>query len=103
MKFKIEGTPLICAGDNVTLSAVTTGEAVKTYAWSNGEAKKEIEVAVNEETEFSVTIEDVNGCTANNSYTVATKPYPELTYNAPKHICIGDRNRNSSLFQFVER
>lgn len=88
---KIEGTPLICAGDNVTLSAVTTGEAVKTYAWSNGEAKKEIEVAVNEETVFSVTIEDVNGCTANNSYTVATKPYPELTYNAPKHICIGDQ------------
>ena len=87
---EIEGTPLICAGDNVTLSANTTGNAIKTFVWSNGAADSEIEVAVKENTQFKVEVEDVNGCKAETTYNVETKPYPELTYTAPNHICIGN-------------
>lgn len=86
----IEGNSLICAGDNVELEAITTGNAIKSYSWNNGEAEKKIDVSVKEDSEFAVHVEDVNGCTAKTTYTVATKPYPELTYNAPKHICIGE-------------
>lgn len=68
----------ICNGDNIDLTAATTGgTGTKTYAWTgSSETDNSINVAPTTNTTYSVTVTDANNCTATKDF--------ELTVNDPQ-------------------
>ncbi|PSJ76097.1 hypothetical protein C7N43_15585 [Sphingobacteriales bacterium UPWRP_1] len=82
----ITGDDEICAGNITTLNA-TSGFA--SYAWSDGQSTKNVDVAPNVTTTYIVTVTDDNGCTGTASHTVATIPSPDITITGPSGVCLG--------------
>jgi type IX secretion system substrate protein len=66
----------ITQGDSTTLSA--TGGI--TYAWSSGGSTENITVSPTSTTTYTVTVTDVNGCTASDSVTVNVQPICTSVY-----------------------
>ncbi|MBK9255211.1 MAG: carboxypeptidase regulatory-like domain-containing protein [Saprospiraceae bacterium] len=82
----------ICNGEStLILAAASGGTPGYTYTWSdglgNGASKT---VAPNTNRTYSVTVTDVNGCTASTSVTVIVNQRPTVTASAvPNSVCDG--------------
>lgn len=84
----ITGDFQICAGDSTILTAEAGSYS---YAWSTGDTTQNIVVKPSGTTEYSLTITDGNGCTADALATVSVVPIPtapEAGSNSP--IFAGD-------------
>ncbi len=86
----IIGTPSICSGESVTLTA--TGGV--SFLWKNIEGaertKDKITVKPTQTTTYECEITDANGCTATAEYEVTVNPLPKAEIQAAKvKICRG--------------
>jgi hypothetical protein len=84
---QINGIPDICLGDSTILTAAP---GFVLYNWSTGESTASIEVF--QSGIYTVTVEDVLGCTAVDSFIVSNYPVPAvvLTSASSPGICLGD-------------
>lgn len=62
IEIKLSGQPKICAGESLSLNAITTNN---NYLWSTGETTKNISVSKSGDYRISLKSEDVYGCIAN--------------------------------------
>lgn len=77
--------PFICKGDTIRLTA-TGGEV---YSWDNNAGNtSEVEVSPDQETIYTVTVRDENGCVASDQVTVQV--YPLLRAGDDQYVCDGD-------------
>ena len=72
----ITGIDTICFGNETELTVVIEGEEVESIAWSTEDEDNVITVAPVADSIFTVTIEDVNGCTTTASDTVIVNALP---------------------------
>lgn len=82
----LSGDTSICEGDSILLYA--SGGAY--YSWSQGSTTPTITVNPQVTQNFSVTISDTNGCTANGSVQVVVDTLPIVQTTPDSHICFGD-------------
>ncbi|MFK7924848.1 MAG: PKD domain-containing protein [Bacteroidia bacterium] len=75
----------ICAGNNLVLDG---GMSAMTYSWSNGASTQTI--SVNSSGTYFVNIADANGCTAEDSITIAVNPNPVVNIGPDLSGCQGD-------------
>ena len=75
----------ICPGDSALLDA---GPGFVSYVWSNG-ASGQFQF-VNAAGVYSVTVTDVNGCTANDAVTVGLFSNPTVNLGPNTNICVGN-------------
>ncbi len=81
----------ICAGGTVLLSAnATGGSAPYSYNWSNnlgtGQTKS---INPSMSSNYTVTVTDLNGCTAVDEVYIKVNPTPGLTLGLDRYICAG--------------
>ena len=76
----------ICVGESVTLSA----NGGTSYAWSNGSTTASISVSPTADSTFSVTVNNSNSCSSEDSVRVTVRPSPRFTLSNDTSICIGD-------------
>lgn len=81
----ISGSTELCNAASGQLSATAGFE---NYNWSNGENTAEINVS--QTGTYSVTITDINGCTATASQTVSESPPPQPEVVGPSGFCEGE-------------
>ena len=71
---KVDGSPTICAGHCVDITAQPSqGQAPFTYRWSTGSTDKTVMVCPSSSTTYSVTVTDANGCTGEDQVTIETE------------------------------
>jgi hypothetical protein len=76
------GPTTFCLGDSVTLTAGSSNS----YLWSNGSTTQSITVESSENN--SVTVTDINGCSATSAVTIVTvNPQPDLLITNPDATC----------------
>lgn len=76
------GSTSVCAGSSVTLTA----SAASAYLWSTGATTRSI--STNTSLNASVTVTDVNGCSASSAETrVTVDPLPVLVVTDPAAVC----------------
>ncbi len=81
-------TPTICLGDQVILSASSSGTGAA-YMWNNGNTTSAINVSPQATTLFSVTATDGNGCKDSAFVTVQVNAIPNVNFSAmPLEGCI---------------
>ena len=76
----------ICKGDKAMLQA--GGSA--TFSWSTGEKTAAITVAPVTTTAYTVTVTNVEGCSATDVVTVLVNSLPTVDISGNKQICLGD-------------
>ncbi len=81
----ISGDTEICIGDNTTLTA--SGGSV--YIWNTGDTTASINVAPSINTNYSVTVTNINGCNDSANVTVIVNPLPIVTITGDPEICKG--------------
>lgn len=81
----IANPPTVCMGSSTNITA----NGANTYLWSNGQTTQTINPIINQQTTFSVTGTNMNGCSNSNSITINTYPLPNVTVNN-QTICLGD-------------
>jgi hypothetical protein len=81
------GPTTFCAGGTVTLTA----SSASSYAWSSGATTQSIDVSASGA--YSVTVTDVNGCSATSASTSVVvnpnPPAPTITTGGPTTFCAG--------------
>ncbi|MBM2815084.1 MAG: hypothetical protein HW421_1846 [Ignavibacteria bacterium] len=82
----ILGTTTFCDGDSVILIAKPFG-AVTKYKWSTGDSTYSIKVK--KAGEYSVEIENANGCKAKGTIQITTLPLPQVSISQLKPLCKG--------------
>ncbi|MCB9309919.1 MAG: DUF11 domain-containing protein [Lewinellaceae bacterium] len=82
----VSGNKTICVGSSTTLTAA--GGA--SYVWSNGGTTASITVSPTQNTTYTVTATDVNGCTGTTSATVTINPQPNVLISGSNVICINE-------------
>lgn len=85
----------VCAGNNVILDAGNPGS---TYRWSNNATSRTINVA--NSGFYAVTVTNTNGCTNNDSKTVAVHGFPNVNLGPDKLGCTGDTFNLQSLVNY---
>jgi len=81
------GPASFCDGDSVQLS----GPSANSYAWSNGETSQSVNI--NQSGNYSLTIQDNNGCSATSApftVTVNPNPSPVISTGGASGICPND-------------
>ena len=81
---------IICEGETVELEANTSETDIE---WSTGETDDIIEVGPGD---YSVTVTDDNGCTAENMITITSVPEPIVTITADPEVICGDETSTLS-------
>ncbi|NRB51167.1 MAG: hypothetical protein HRU41_26080, partial [Saprospiraceae bacterium] len=80
----------ICLGESTTLVAEASGGTGElTITWSTGSNATSITVAPDENTLYSVTVEDENGCKTTKEITVTVNPVPTVSVPDDQSICDG--------------
>ncbi|MDD3877824.1 MAG: PKD domain-containing protein [Bacteroidales bacterium] len=77
---------VVCAGQAVTFSA--SGGA--TYLWSNGDNSQSINVTPTNSITYTVTVTDVNNCSATDDVAVTVNPVPIAVAGNDAAYCIGN-------------
>ncbi len=75
----------ICSGANITLNA----SGGISYAWNIGDLTSSISVAPITTTSYTVTVTDINGCSASDDVTVLVNPIPIVNAGQDQTICQG--------------
>ncbi|MFM2135914.1 MAG: hypothetical protein RL021_1314, partial [Bacteroidota bacterium] len=86
------GSPVLCIGQQVTLTAsVVGGTQPYTYTWNTGAGGDSITVSPGSSTSYTVAVTDANGCTA-EPQVIPVQVYPPLQVQALPlpSICGGD-------------
>jgi gliding motility-associated-like protein len=88
---------LTCHGNNDASleSIVSGGTPAYSYVWSNGattENLKNIPAGT-----YSITVNDMNGCTIISERTIEELPAPQLKVTAVDPVCFGDKNGRFAL------
>ncbi len=83
----ITGDNSICEGSEAELSVSSSFPKI---LWSTGEIKPVIRHIINDNTDFSVTVTDINGCTASDAISVAVNPVPVGQLPDTTNVCQGD-------------
>jgi gliding motility-associated-like protein len=86
----ITGPPYVCWGDTVQLNA---GSGYHSYHWSTNINTQIINLTSGGN--YTVTVSDTNGCTANSSYVLVQKYGPALQISSSNEIC--NRNDGSAV------
>ncbi|HLO52977.1 MAG TPA: Ig-like domain-containing protein [Saprospiraceae bacterium] len=81
----VSGVNEICAGASTTLTA----SGGTSYVWSNAATTASISVTPAATTTYTVTVTNIQGCTATSSYSVNVKSIPTITINKVDHPCGG--------------
>ena len=89
----ITGNASFCEG---TTSALSTNIPFSIYRWSTGQFTQSINVAA--ASTYSVTVQDINGCTATNQITITSAVSPKPIIIGKNSICAGD----TSLLSLTE-
>ncbi|MFZ4543258.1 MAG: T9SS type B sorting domain-containing protein, partial [Saprospiraceae bacterium] len=89
----ILGNASFCEGGSTALSTNTT---FSSYRWNTNQTSQSIVISA--PGTYSVSIQDNNGCTAENQITVSTVPSPKPAIIGKNSICSGD----SSLLSLTE-
>ncbi len=85
----ITGTPLICQGQTISLSASSYFDPYE-FTWQPGNVANDvIQVSPSETTTYSVTGLSDEGCESSATYTVEVVD-PKITITGPSEICPGD-------------
>ena len=80
----------ICSGQNVNVSVTASGgTAPYTYLWSNAATTAAITDTPTNNTTYSVTVTDANGCTATGSVTITVNQVPTASISGPTTLCVG--------------
>jgi gliding motility-associated-like protein len=90
----ISSSTVVCAGDGVDLTALVSGGVGTTYLynWSNGVtvSSQSVTPTILPFTNYSLTVQDLNGCIKTSSITIGVNPLPSLTVTpANQTICAG--------------
>lgn len=80
----ISGNTSFCQGQTTTLTA----NGGNSYLWSNGNTNNSI--SVSQSGVYTVTVTNVEGCTASESVTVTVNPLPTITISGSSSFCQGD-------------
>ncbi len=80
---QIEGNMLVCSGEMTTLTVL---EPFAAYLWSDGTSTQTASAAAGV---YSVTVTDSNGCSDNDSITVAEWPPVEALWEVASPLCHG--------------
>ncbi len=79
---------ILCAGESTTLTANPAGgTGPYTYVWSNGHDSQQVSVSPAVTTDYTVTITDINGCTAQETITVIVHPTPHVSISKNNATC----------------
>jgi len=79
---ELEGDPLLCAGDDVTVTTVAQGgNGVLSFVWSPVGSGDTYTFTPAATTTLTVTATDASGCTATDSITIAVVPIPQALFN----------------------
>jgi predicted transcriptional regulator len=81
----VAGTNSVCAGTSTTLTA-SGGD---TYLWSNGATGASISVSPANNTTYTVTVTNANGCTATANRAVTVNAVPTASVSGNNTICAG--------------
>lgn len=87
----------ICAGNSLTLDA---GVDFPEYLWSNGATSRSI--TITNGAVYTLTVTDINGCTASATYNVTENPAPTAQIQGANSLCIGDTSELSVTGNFRE-
>jgi uncharacterized membrane-anchored protein len=82
----ISGNTSLCQGSATMLTA----SGGLTYLWSTGSNQSSIIIAPSENTEYSVTVTNEDGCTDEASVTVVVHDLPTIIITGDDEICIGE-------------
>lgn len=86
--------PMVCQGDNLTLTASGTNNSVYTWA-PGGQTGPALPVNISTPGTYSFTVTaNLNGCTATTNVVVTVKPLPVVNITGNTNICAG---QNTSL------
>ena len=80
----VSGPASACMGNN---SSLVANPGFATYTWSTGATTSNI--LVSQTGNYSVTVSDVNGCTATAGQSYQALPLPSLSISGPPHFCNG--------------
>jgi hypothetical protein len=84
----ISGPSAVCAGNAITLNA----SGAFSYTWSTGQINSSISVSPTQNTSYSLTGMDANGCVNTSSYPVTAHPLPNVTLpNNQLLVCVGNQ------------
>lgn len=88
-KFKIDAPSAVCEDSEVTLKAEGV-EFECVFQWDNGFVGSQITTFISDTTQFEVIAKESSfGCSSVQSHTIATIPYPQLTYQGKTKVCRG--------------
>ena len=93
----------VCAGASVQIGGTATnGTPPYTYSWSPSEGLSDPTIAnptasPGENTTYTVTVTDAEGCQASDDVTVTVNPLPECTITAPTKVCAYSEDNSASV------
>ena len=84
----------ICEGSTASIGGTPTGPSGSTFAWDNGASLSSAAIAnpiANPVTTtiYTVTVTDLNGCSATDQVTITVNPSPNVNAGADQSICEG--------------
>ncbi|MBK9737332.1 MAG: hypothetical protein IPO92_21215 [Saprospiraceae bacterium] len=86
---KIVGENKICLGMTATLLA----SGGITYTWNTGQSSSAITVSPNENSIYTVTVTDVNGCLSSSAHGVVVNSLPIVSVTGINDLCFGDSTK----------
>ena len=84
----------ICSGSSTTLSLTS---AYSSYSWSTGQSTPTIIVSPTMSSTYTVTVQDIAGCTGTGSITINVNPLPVPVITGNLNICQGASTTLSTL------
>ena len=80
----------ICNGEEILLS-VHSSSTNLSFLWNSGQNSDEITVSPTQNTTYTISVTDMNGCSGSASATVNVHPNPTVVASAvPNAICVGE-------------
>lgn len=100
--YEVDAPPMsadtnLCSGNSLILDA---GVDFQEYRWSTGATSRNI--TITNGAVYTLTVTDINGCTATATYTVTENPAPAAQIVGANSLCIGDTTELRVTGNFIE-